>query len=132
MKILFVSGVAPIVTDIPAALGLYRDALGIDLRGDDYPATDGLAGVRHFGLWPLAGVANSCFGVDEWPRDTPIPTATIEFEVDDIDAAAAELAAAGHRLLRAPADEPWGQRTARLLTNDGLLLAVTHTPWMHG
>jgi catechol 2,3-dioxygenase-like lactoylglutathione lyase family enzyme len=87
--------------------------------------------VRHFGVWSLAGVAMSCFGSEHWPQTVPIPTATVEFEVDDVDGAARELEAAGHRMLRQASDEPWGQRTARLLTPDGLLLAVTHTPWMH-
>jgi catechol 2,3-dioxygenase-like lactoylglutathione lyase family enzyme len=131
VKVLFVSGIAPITTDLPAAMSLYRDTLGIDLRGEDYPATDSLEGVRHFGVWSLAGVATSCFGSEHWPQTIPIPTATVEFEVDDVDGAARELEAAGHRMLRRASDERWGQRTARLLTPDGLLLAVTHTPWMH-
>jgi catechol 2,3-dioxygenase-like lactoylglutathione lyase family enzyme len=130
VKILFVSGVAPVTNDLPAALSLFKDTLGIEVQGDVYPATDDLPGIRHFGLWSLAGAAMSCFGSEAWPADTPAPTATIEFEVDDVDAAAAELEAAGHRLLRNAADEPWGQRTARLLTADGLLIAVTSTPWM--
>lgn len=131
MNVLFVSGVAPISKDLPEALRLFRDTLGIDVQGDVYPATDELAGVRHFGLWSLAGAAMSCFGSEQWPPDIPAPTATIEFEVDDVDAAATELEAAGHRLIRKAADEPWGQRCARLLTTDGLLIAVTSTPWMH-
>jgi catechol 2,3-dioxygenase-like lactoylglutathione lyase family enzyme len=131
MEILFVSGIAPIVADVPGALGLYRDTLGIDLDAGEYPATDHLAGVRHFGVWSLTGVSQSCFGADEWPEHIPTPTATVEFEVADVDAAATELEQAGYTLLRPASDEPWGQRTARLLTADGLLVAVTHTPWMH-
>ena len=131
MKILFVSGVAPIVGDMPAALELFGETLGLELQGDEYPATEKLDGVRHFGVWSLAGAAMSCFGTSSWPRQLPVPTATIEFEVDDVDRAAAELERAGHRLLRGASDEPWGQRVARLQTGDGLLIAVTHTPWMH-
>jgi catechol 2,3-dioxygenase-like lactoylglutathione lyase family enzyme len=132
MKILFVSGVAPIVKDMPGALALFGDALGLELQGDDYPATDKLDGVRHFGVWSLAGVATSCFGTSSWPEELPVPSATIEFEVDDVDLAAAELERAGHQLLGGASDEPWGQRVARQQTADGLLIAVTHTPWMHG
>jgi catechol 2,3-dioxygenase-like lactoylglutathione lyase family enzyme len=131
MKIQFVASFAPIVGDVASARALYEGVLGVALEGDDYPATGALDGVKHFGLWPLADAARSCFGTDEWPAGVPAPNAGIEFEVDDVDAAAAELEAAGHSLLRQPADEPWGQRTARLLSADGLLVSVTYTPWMH-
>jgi len=131
MDILFVAGVAAIVPDLPASRRLFADVLGLPLEGDDYPATDAVVGIKHFGLWPLSGAAQSCFGSDTWPADVPVPTSTIEFEVADVDAAAAELRAAGYTLVHAPKDEPWGQRTARLLTADGLLVGVVHTPWFH-
>jgi catechol 2,3-dioxygenase-like lactoylglutathione lyase family enzyme len=131
MNILFVAGVAAIVSDPSSSLDLYGKGLGLPLSDDDYPATGDLEGVKHFGLWPLASAAQSCFGTDEWPADVRVPQACIEFEVDDVEAAAAELEAAGHRLVRQPGDEPWGQRTARLLSADGLLIGLTRTPWMH-
>jgi len=131
MNVLFVAGFASIVRDVPSARSLYGDVLGLPLEGDEYPATGALDGIKHFGLWPLSGAAQSCFGTDTWPDDLPVPHAAIEFEVDDVDGAAAELVAAGHALVRDAADEPWGQRTARLLSEDGLLVGVVHTPWMH-
>ncbi len=57
--------------------------------------------------------------------------ATVEFEVDDVDAAVAELERKGHGLLHGARTEPWGQVTARLLTPEGLLVAVCRTPWLH-
>jgi hypothetical protein len=45
--------------------------------------------------------------------------------------AAVELAARGHRLVRQPSVEPWGQTVARLLSPEGLLVGITFTPWMH-
>jgi catechol 2,3-dioxygenase-like lactoylglutathione lyase family enzyme len=131
MNILFVAGFAPIVRDLAPARELYQQTLGLALDGEDYPAINDLDGVKHFGLWPLNMVAQSCFGTDEWPADLPVPQAALEFEVDDVDGAAAELEAAGHTLVRPAGDEPWGQRTARLLTGDGLLVGVVHTPWLH-
>ena len=62
MNVLFVAGFAPIVQDLDAARGLYGKTLGIDLEGDDYPSTGSLDGLKHFGLWPLAQAARSCFG----------------------------------------------------------------------
>ncbi|MCW2546079.1 MAG: glyoxalase/bleomycin resistance/dioxygenase family protein, partial [Mycobacterium sp.] len=41
------------------------------------------------------------------------------------------LAGKGHRLLHHSRTEPWGQITARLLSPDGLLIAVCYTPTFH-
>jgi catechol 2,3-dioxygenase-like lactoylglutathione lyase family enzyme len=131
MNLLFVSGIAPIVSDLSSSLDLYRDGIGIPLdRNADYPATDDLDGVRHFGLWTLSGAAQACFGRSDWPAEHAVPQASIEFEVGDVDEAAAELVGAGHTLLVEPHDEPWGQRVARLLSADGLLVGLSYTPWM--
>lgn len=86
--------------------------------------------MKHFGLWPLREAARSCFGAPTWPSELPVPQAAIEFDVDDVAAAAAELAAAGYRLLHGPRTEPWGQTVARLLSPEGLLVGVTYTPWL--
>lgn len=135
MRIQFVAGVAPIVNDLAANRTLYADALGIDFGGDEYPMTDDLAGLKHFGLWPLSAVATSCFGAPEWPADLPVPQASIEFDVESeaaVAEAASELTARGYQIIAGPKTEPWGQAVARLLSPDGLLLGVTYTPWMHG
>jgi catechol 2,3-dioxygenase-like lactoylglutathione lyase family enzyme len=131
MKVLFVAGVAPIVPDLAAARSLYVDGLGLPLSDDDYPATFALEGVKHFGLWPLAEAAVACFGRREWPSDVPVPQASIEFEVEDVAAAAAELESRGHRLLHGPRTEPWGQTVARLLGPEGLLVGLSYAPWFH-
>jgi catechol 2,3-dioxygenase-like lactoylglutathione lyase family enzyme len=134
MQIKFVAGFAPIVPDPAASLAFYRDALGLPLPDGDYPSTDALPGAKHFGLWPLAEVATSCFGTATWPSDLPVPQAALEFDVADADAvasAAAELEAKGYRLLVAAKTEPWGQTVARLLSPEGLLVGVTYTPWQH-
>ena len=133
MDILFVAGFSPIVTDPTAGRAFYRDTLGLPLEvvTGDYIAVDGFEGTRHLGIWPLADAAESCFGTREWPDDVPVPQATIEFEVPDVEAAAAELEAAGHTLVHATKTEPWGQVIARLLGPEGLLVGVCHTPWPH-
>lgn len=136
MKITHVAGVAPIVTDLAASKRLYIAALGLPMDADgDYPMTDDIPGLRHFGLWTLEGAAQSCFGTDAWPADLPVPQASIEFDVasaDEVASAAAELEASGYRLLAGPREEPWGQTVARLLSPEGLLTGVTHPPWQHG
>ena len=133
MEILFVAGFAPIVADPAAGHAFYRDTLGLplDVVSGDYIAVDGFEGTKHLGVWPLTDAAQSCFGTNEWPDDVPVPQATIEFEVPDVQAAADELVAGGHQLVHDTRTEPWGQVIARLLGPEGLLIGVCHTPWLH-
>ena len=133
MDVQFVASVAPIVRDADAARAFYRDALGLSFEGGegDYVFTHKLEGTKHLGLWPLTDAANSCFGTSEWPTEVPVPQASIEFEVADVAAAAEELKAKGYRLIHDARTEPWGQVTARLLSPEGLLIAVCYTPAFH-
>src|SRR5436189_6439523 len=130
MEVQFVASIAPIIRDFEAAQAFYQGALGLSLEGGggDYKYTDRLEGTKHFGLWPLAEAATACFGTPEWPDDLPIPQASIEFEVQDVPAAADELKPKGHRLIHEPRTEPWGQITARLLSPRALLGAVAYPP----
>ncbi len=133
MKILFVASVSPIVRDGDAARAFYLDTLGLSFEGGEgeYVFTEQLAGVKHFGLWLLTEAAKACFGIEEWPPDVEVPQASVEFEVADVAAAAEELERAGYRLLHGARTEPWTQVTARLLSPEGLLVAVCYTPWFH-
>jgi catechol 2,3-dioxygenase-like lactoylglutathione lyase family enzyme len=132
MNVLFVAGFSPIVRDdLATSRAFYSGALGITLASDDYPHTENLEGVKHFGLWPLSEAAKSCFGTETWPEDTPVPQATIEFEVADVAAAAIEMEAAGYALIHGARTEPWGQTVARLLSPEGLLIGLSYAPWLH-
>ncbi|HEY6398471.1 MAG TPA: VOC family protein [Solirubrobacteraceae bacterium] len=133
MKVQFVASVAPIARDAAAARAFYQGALGLSFEGSDgdYLFTHHLEGTKHFGLWPLSEAATATFGTTEWPRDIPVPQASIEFEVADVSGAAAELEAKGYRLLHGARTEPWTQVTARLLSPEGLLVAVCYTPAFH-
>ena len=133
MNILSVASFATIVSDVKATHALYRDALGIAFEGEvgDYIFTAKLDGAKHLGLWPLSEAAEACFGTPEWPADLTTPQASIEFEVMDVPAAAAELRAAGYQLIHDTKTEPWGQIIARVLDPNGLIVGVTFTPWMH-
>jgi catechol 2,3-dioxygenase-like lactoylglutathione lyase family enzyme len=133
MDVLFVASVAPIVRDPDASRLFYQDALGLAFEGEegDYVFIQKLAGANHFGLSTLSEAASACFGTTEWPPEIPVPQASIEFEVADVAAAAAELTAKGHRLIHGARTEPWTQITARLLSPEGLLIAVCYTPWFN-
>jgi catechol 2,3-dioxygenase-like lactoylglutathione lyase family enzyme len=130
IKVLFVAGFGPIVCDPAASRALYRDALGLPFKEDanGYLHTGELDGVKHFALWPLAQAAESCFGTDQWPGNLAVPQAWIEFDVEDIEKATAELKSQGFELLVTSRREPWGQVVTRLLGPEGLLVGVTSTP----
>ena len=135
MKINFVAGFGPLVRDSKASLTFYRDVLGLPLVGaDDYMAMDGFDGIKHFGQWTVEDAAEAIFGPRAWPADIPVPNANIEFDVESPEAvgeAARELAAAGYPLLVGPKTEPWNQTVVRLIGPEGMLVTISHTPWLH-
>lgn len=132
IKVLFVAGFGPIVKDLRSSRRLYAEALGIRFEEGDggYSHTERLDGAKAFALWPLAQAAESCFGTKRWPKRFTVPQAWLEFDVDDVPAATEELTRRGYRLLVAVRTEPWGQTVSRLLSPEGLLVGVTHTPSM--
>ena len=138
MDIEFIAGFAVIAPDPATSRGLYVDALGLPLEataGSDYFHSEGIAGAKHFGVWPLAEAAEACFGRPEWPNDVAVPQASVEFEVADptaVGSAAAELRAAGFELVHDAREEPWGQTVARLLSAEGLIVGISFAPWFHG
>jgi catechol 2,3-dioxygenase-like lactoylglutathione lyase family enzyme len=137
MKIEFVTGVAVITAAPAASRQLYVETLGLPLAGetsDGYVHSEQVPGVKHFGIWPLSQAAEACFGEERWPEGLAIPQVSIEFDVADVDsvqAAADELAAAGHELLHPVREEPWGQTVARLLSPEGAIVGISYTPSMH-
>ena len=130
IAVLFVAGFGPIVRAPVASRKFYSDALGLPFEEDSngYLYTGELDGVKHFALWPLAQAAESCFGSDKWPENVPAPQAWIEFDVEDVERATAELKSQGYKLLVSTQKEPWGQVVTRLLGPEGLLVGITHTP----
>ncbi|MDQ0462461.1 catechol 2,3-dioxygenase-like lactoylglutathione lyase family enzyme [Caulobacter ginsengisoli] len=134
VNVAFVAGFGPLVKDPKASKAFYLEALGLPLEemadNPDYCHSEKLDGVRHFALWPLAQAAQSCFGLDAWPADTPEPHSWLEFDVDDVAAAGEALKARGYRLLVEAREEPWGQTVARLLSPEGILVGLTYTPWL--
>jgi hypothetical protein len=137
MDFRFIAGFAVITTDVAHDKDLFVSGLGLPLRpptsvaDSEYVYSEDVPGARHFGVWPLAEAAQTCFGQPDWPDTHPTPQATIEFEVDDVERAAEELARRGYRQVHPARTEPWKQVVARFQTADGLLIGVCFTPWMH-
>jgi len=124
------AGVAEIVDDWEAAVAFYRDTLGMEVKSQvegDY-AIVSAPGVLHFGIWNRAHAAESVFGSREAVDRVPLGF-TLEFEVDNVDAVAEQLAASGCQLVTPPKTEPWGQKSCRLITLGGGLMGFAETPW---
>jgi catechol 2,3-dioxygenase-like lactoylglutathione lyase family enzyme len=131
-KILFIAGFGPIVRDMDASRKLYVKALEIKFKEEDggYLHTEALPGAKTFALWPLSQAAESCFGKSTWPDHLPVPHAWLEFDVESVESATAELESMGYRMLIKNKKEPWGQTVSRFQDSDGLLIGLTFTPWM--
>jgi catechol 2,3-dioxygenase-like lactoylglutathione lyase family enzyme len=137
MNILFITSFAVIAPDPPKSRKLYVETLGLPLAaGEDgeYWHSEKIAGSNHFGVWPLSQAAEACFGTPSWPKELSVPQASVEFEVEDVDAVAAagaELKRAGFELLHPARLEPWGQTVVRLVSSEGLIVGVSYAPSLH-
>jgi len=124
-----VASVAEVVEDLEAAIHFYQNVLGLKVEpmpGGGYAKVE-VPGILHFGLWERAHAARAVLGPEAAPDRIPLGF-SIGFEVDGVDADARALEARGVRLLQAPHDEPWGQRTARFWTPSGALAEIAETP----
>lgn len=132
IKVLFILGFGPIVRDTAESRKLYSETLGIRFKEEsgEYLHTEALKGAKSFALWPLPQAAQSCFGKDSWPDNIPVPQAWLEFDVESIEKATANLESRGYRMLVKNKKEPWGQTVSRFISPEGLLVGVTFTPQM--
>lgn len=132
VNVLFIAGFGPVVREVEASSHLYRQILGIRFteEEEDYFHTEALKGAQTFALWPLAQAAQSCFGTNVWPDAIPAPQAWLEFDVESVEKATAELEARGYTMLVKNKTEPWGQTVSRFLSPEGLLIGITFTPEM--
>jgi catechol 2,3-dioxygenase-like lactoylglutathione lyase family enzyme len=137
VNVQFIASMAVIAPDPAESRKLYIDVLKLPLEaseGDDYFHSEHIAGSKHFGVWPLTQAAQACFGTPNWPDDRPVPQASVEFEVESVDAvqaAADELRADGFTMLHEARTEPWGQTVARLQSPEGAIVGISFAPWMH-
>jgi len=134
IKVLFILGFGPIVRDTAESRKLYSESLGIRFKEEsgEYLHTEALKGTKSFELWPLSQAAESCFGKDVWPDNIPVPQAWLEFDVDNVENATANLESRGYRMLVKNKKEPWGQTVSRFISPEGLLVGITFTPLMRG
>jgi predicted enzyme related to lactoylglutathione lyase len=93
----------------------YRDRLGLAVSSEE-------AGES---VWLDAGSVRLGFHAAPEPEADP-GVVNLSFDVDDVDAMAAALAAGGVTIAQGPMDVPWGGRAAVLFDPAG------HTVWLSG
>lgn len=101
--------------DLNRSIAFYRDELGLEFRfeRDGYAEFD--TGPTRFGLFERSRLGDLVGEV----ADPGGPAGEVLFLVDDVDAEAERLRAAGVEILTGPVDRPWGHRTLHLLDPDG-------------
>jgi catechol 2,3-dioxygenase-like lactoylglutathione lyase family enzyme len=125
-----VSSIAEIVDDMEAAVGFYRDVLGLPVKyeaGAEYAEVE-VGGVLHFALWWRSAAAEATFG-DAGQADRIPLGFTLGFEVDEVKAANDAMADRGWDIAQPPKTETWGQSTSRFLSPTGMLCEFSETPW---
>jgi lactoylglutathione lyase len=105
--------------DLAAALGFYRDLIGATVTYE-FPGPDGKPVYAGLEL----GSSQLGIGLDPELTDPPTTRFHLWTYVDDCDAAIARLRAAGVPVVEEPADQPWGERIARVLDPDGNVVIV--------
>ena len=124
------ASIGEIVDDMAAAVAFYRDVLGLEVEwneGTGY-TTAKVAGAMHFGIWSREAAAEATLGDKEAASRIPLGF-TVEFEVNEVQAASSTLESKGWKVLQAPRTEDWGQTTSRFLSPGGALCGVAETPW---
>jgi catechol 2,3-dioxygenase-like lactoylglutathione lyase family enzyme len=113
------------VSDLDAALRLYRDALGLEQleAWEEGDARGVLLGAGRATLELFNESQAELIDRIEVGRRSAGPV-RIAFAVDDSAAVAEELVGAGAKVLAAPVVTPWNHRNARVRAHDGMQLTL--------
>lgn len=115
-----------IVADLDRSVRFYADVLGLPLGHRSGPYAQFSTGATRVSLYEREAMATT-LGVDVLhPAPPDAPGFELGFKVVDVDAAYAELVAAGADAVTPPRDRPWGQRTAYVADPDGHLIELVN------
>jgi catechol 2,3-dioxygenase-like lactoylglutathione lyase family enzyme len=112
-----------VVEDVDRALGFYCGLLGLPLGHRSGPYAQLETGVTRVAFYERTAMAET-LGSELEPPSPNAPAFELGFKVDDCDVAYDELVTAGATPAVAPADRPWGQRTAYVRDPDGHLVEL--------
>ncbi|MFN0092976.1 MAG: VOC family protein [Acidimicrobiales bacterium] len=112
-----------VVEDLDRALAFYTGVLGLPLGHRSGPYAQLATGRTRLALYLRSAMADT-LGAPAAPPDPDRPGFELGFKVGDVDAAFAELTAAGAAAVTPPTDRAWGQRTAYVRDPDGHLIEL--------
>jgi len=131
IKVLFIAGFGPIVRDA-ASNKLYPGEPRHPFQRRDRRLFAYRGAARSQDVRPVAAFSGGAVlfqqGFLAWQH--PYPSSWLEFDVDSVEKATAELESQGYRMLVKIKKEPWGQTVSRFLGPEGLLVGITFTPVM--
>ncbi len=111
------------VNDLARSVDFYTNALGF-VRDEEYKGPDG----KVVGVMLKAGACRLGLSQDDWAkgrdRQKGVGMRVWCTTVQDIDAVAARVRAAGHALAEEPTDQPWGGRTLGVDDPDGFHITI--------
>jgi lactoylglutathione lyase len=113
-----------VVTDLERSLRFYTGVLGLPFGHRSGPFAQLDTGATRIALFERDAMADT-LGIG--PLRAPDPDAPgfeLGFKVEDVDAAYADITAAGATAVTPPTDRPWGQRTAYVRDPDGHLVEL--------
>ena len=113
-----------VVADLDRALAFYVDVLGLPLGHRSGPYAQLATGTTRLSLFERDAMAMTLDAPSLAAPDPHAPGFELGFKVGDVDAAFAQLVAAGVPAVVGPTDRPWGQRTAYLRDPDGHLVEL--------
>jgi methylmalonyl-CoA/ethylmalonyl-CoA epimerase len=121
--------VALTVKDFEQAIALYRDALGLE-QIEDWSSDDGKVILLSAGRATLEILDDAQAElVDRIEAGRRVAGhVRLAVEVDDADAMAGRLVAAGALAMAEPVSTPWGDRNARVESPDGMQLTLFSSP----
>jgi catechol 2,3-dioxygenase-like lactoylglutathione lyase family enzyme len=123
------------VNDVDAALGFYRDGLGLEVRNDvgsggfrwvslgfaAQPGVEIVLSEPHAGRSQADGDA-----LQELLTKGVLPM--IMFRTDDLQATFEKLEASGAEVLQEPMDQPWGPRDCAFRDPSGNMVRISQAP----
>ena len=112
-----------IVEDLDRAVDFYTGALGISLSHRTAGYAQLITGTTRLALYTREAMS-ATLDLELEPPARNAPGFEIGFLVADVDAAFADIVAAGAEPVKPPMDRFWGQRTAYLRDPDGHLIEL--------
>lgn len=113
-----------VVADLDASVRFYAEVLGLPLGHRSGPYAQFATGATRVALYEREAMASTLGVTSLRAPPSDAPGFELGFKVDDVDAAYAELVAAGAEPATPPQDRPWGQRTAYVRDPDCHLIEL--------